>query len=99
MLQLPKFWPRVDPNGVQSAVEVMPFSVYSSRSARGDFAVGLRGWNSPTAEAGNALFVLLGTYDASSGRGAQNWARYANPALDNLTDEALATLDTQFGRR
>jgi peptide/nickel transport system substrate-binding protein len=85
-----QMWTRV---GVQTSVEAMPWSVYSSRASHGDFAVGLRGWNSPTAEAGNTLFVLLGTQNAATGRGVQNWARYSSAALDKVTEDALATLD------
>ena len=35
----------------------------------------------------------MGTYDPAQRRGAGNYGRYSNPALDKLTDEALATFN------
>ena len=45
------------------------------------------------AEAGNALINIMGTYDPKVGRGDFAYGRYSNPALDTLTDQALATMD------
>jgi peptide/nickel transport system substrate-binding protein len=85
-----QMWTRV---GVQTAVDALPWSAFSVRSAHQDFSMGLIGWGSNTAEAGYTLVNIIGTYDAKASRGASNNGRYSNPALDALTDRALATLD------
>ncbi len=57
--------------------------------------MGLLGWGSNTAEAGYTLINVIGTYDPKVGRGSANTGRYSNPALDAMTDKAMATLDDQ----
>lgn len=85
-----QMWSRI---GVTTQVEAMPFAVFTTRAARQEFSVRLMTWNSPTAEAGYMLVNVLGSYDPANGRGMVNNGRYANPALDALTDQALSTLD------
>ncbi len=85
-----QMWSRV---GVQTEVQALPWSIYTARGSHQEWSIGLWGWGSNTAEAGNALINVLGTYDPAHGRGASNQGRYANPALDALTDRALATID------
>ena len=85
-----QMWTRI---GVATTVEVLPGAVYSPRGVRHEFSMGLWGWSNNTAEAGSALINMLGTQDAKTGRGVSNVAGYSNPALDALTDRALATLD------
>lgn len=85
-----QMWSRV---GVQTSVEALPWASYSTRSSKQEFAVGLLGWGSNTAEAAYTLINILGTWDPASGRGASNNGRYANAALDAATDRALATID------
>lgn len=85
-----QMWTRI---GVATTVEVLPGAVYAPRGVHHEFSMGLWGWSNNTAEAGSALINMLGTEDAKSGRGVSNVAGYSNPALDALTDRALATLD------
>jgi peptide/nickel transport system substrate-binding protein len=85
-----QMWTRV---GIATAVEVLPGAVYAPRGVHHEFSMGLWGWSNNTAEAGSALINIFGTQDAKAGRGVSNVAGYANPALDALTDRALATLD------
>jgi ABC-type transport system substrate-binding protein len=85
-----QMWTRI---GVQTTVEALPWASYSVRAARQEFSIGLIGWGSNTAEAGYTLVNVVGTYDPAVGRGSSNSGRYSNPALDALTDRALATLD------
>ena len=58
-----------------------------------EFAAGIGGWGSNTAEAGYMLVNILGTQDKAKGRGASNSRGYSNAALDTLTEKALSTLD------
>jgi peptide/nickel transport system substrate-binding protein len=85
-----QMWSRV---GVATTVEILPGAIYSPRGVHHEYSMGLWGWSNNTAEAGSALINILGTEDAKIGRGVSNVAGYSNPALDALTDRALATLD------
>jgi peptide/nickel transport system substrate-binding protein len=85
-----QMWTRV---GIATTVEVLPGAVYAPRGVHHGYAMGLWGWSNNTAEAGSALINIFGTQDAKAGRGVSNVAGYSNPALDALTDRALATLD------
>jgi peptide/nickel transport system substrate-binding protein len=84
-----QMWSRI---GIQTAVEALPWSSYSARIGHQEFSVGLSGWGA-RPEAGNALINIMGTYDPKVGRGDFAYGRYSNPALDALTDRALATMD------
>ena len=85
-----QMWARI---GVQTTVEALPWNGFSARSAKQEFSAALGGWGSNTAEAGYLLVNIIGTYDPKAGRGASNQRRYTNPAMDSLTDKALATFD------
>jgi peptide/nickel transport system substrate-binding protein len=84
-----QMWSRI---GIQTGVEALPWSSYPARAGHQEFSVGLWGWGG-AAEAGNALINIMGTYDPKVGRGTNTNGRYSNPALDALTDQALATMD------
>jgi ABC-type transport system substrate-binding protein len=85
-----QMWTRI---GVATQVEALPWSVYSVRSAKQEFSIGMLGVGSITGEAGYALVNFWGSFGPAGSRGANNNGRYANPALDALTDKALATID------
>ena len=84
-----QMWSRI---GIQTVVEALPWSSYTARAGHQEFSVGLWGWGG-AAEAGNALINIMGTYDPKVSRGSTTHGRYSNPALDALTDRALATMD------
>jgi peptide/nickel transport system substrate-binding protein len=79
--------------GVQTSVDALPWSSYSPRRAKQEFASGLAGWGSTTGEAGYFLVNILGTYDPATRSGPGNSSRYSNAELDALRDKALTTLD------
>jgi peptide/nickel transport system substrate-binding protein len=85
-----QMWTRV---GVATSVEALPWNTYAPRAAKHEFALGLSGWGSNTAEAGYLLVNILGTQDKAKGRGASNSRGYSNAGLDALTERALSTLD------
>ncbi len=85
-----QMWSRI---GVQTAVEALPWSSYSARASHQEFAIGLLGWGSNTAEAGYTLINVIGTSQPAAGRGLSNNGHYSNPTLDALTDRALSTND------
>jgi peptide/nickel transport system substrate-binding protein len=85
--------------GIKTAVETMPKSVYFKRASRGgpnkspEFSFVLVGWGAGSGEASSPLKSLLHTYDKSRGFGASNRGRYSNPEVDQLVEQALATVD------
>ena len=82
-------WTRI---GVTTRLEMLPGAIYSPRGVHHEYAMGLWSWSNGTAEAGYALVNVLGTQDGAA-RGVSNVAGYTNPRVDQLTDQALATLD------
>ncbi len=85
-----QMWARI---GVETAVEGIPFAVYSPRGAKQQFQVYFGSLGNPTMEAGLLLRNLLMTVNPAAGAGTYNWSRYSNAALDTLVSKALSTVD------
>ena len=79
--------------GIDAKVETMPSSVYFTRATKGDFGYMLLGWGTESGEQGSSLRSLLATYDAATGMGTTNRARYSNAELDRRIAEAMSTMD------
>ena len=89
-----QFWTRA---GVKTQVQVVPWSVYSGRATKNEYAVSVIAWGNGTGEAGYGLLQTLATNDAKRGRGANNWGRYSNESVDKALD--AATVEFDAGRR
>lgn len=87
-----QFWSRI---GVKTKVEVVPWSVYSSRANKNEFAVSVIAWGNGTGEAGYGLLQTLATSDAKRGRGSNNWGRYSNESVDKALDAATVEFDAK----
>lgn len=87
-----QFWSRI---GVKTKVEVVPWSVYSARANKNEFAVSVIAWGNGTGEAGYGLLQTLASNDAKRGRGANNWGRYSNEAVDKALDAATVEFDAR----
>ena len=85
-----QFWTRI---GVKTKVEVVPWSVYSSRATKNEYAVSVIAWGNGTGEAGYGLLQTLATTDPKRGRGANNWGRYSNESVDKALDAATVEFD------
>ena len=85
-----QFYSRV---GIEAKVQTMPASVYFTRATKLEFGYMLLGWGTESGEQGSSLRSLLATYDPAKGMGVTNRARYSNPELDRLIEEAMSTLD------
>jgi peptide/nickel transport system substrate-binding protein len=85
-----QMWTRI---GVVTTVDAMPFAVYSPRGAKREFQAYFGSLGNPSMEAGLLLRSLLMTADPTTGAGTYNWSGYSNPALDALTNRAMATVD------
>jgi peptide/nickel transport system substrate-binding protein len=85
--------------GIDTTVETMPRSVYFKRASAGgpdgtpEFSFMLVGWGAGSGEASDPLRALIHTYEKDRGFGATNRGRYSNPEVDQLIEEALATID------
>ncbi len=79
--------------GIVTKVETMPSSVYFSRANKPEFSFILVGWGSDTAEASSPLRALLATFNTQKGMGQANRGRYSSAKMDELLDQALATVD------
>lgn len=79
--------------GIVSKVEVMPWAVYSGKSANAEFSFALGSWGVNTGETSNPLVALNLTYSKEAGTGASNLGRYSNPKLDDLVKHATRTMD------
>ncbi|MDB5914443.1 MAG: transporter substrate-binding protein, partial [Ramlibacter sp.] len=87
-----QFWTRI---GVKTQVQVVPWSVYSSRATKNEYAVSVIAWGNGTGEAGYGLLQTLATSDAKRGRGANNWGRYSSEAVDKALDAATVEFDAR----
>ena len=74
-----------------SRVEPHPAASYFTKARNGDFAFAMLGWGSFGADL--ALRTLVATSNAEKGYGTWNWGRYSNPRVDQLVEQALASVD------
>lgn len=79
--------------GIETKVEVMPWSVYAGRNTNGDFSMALNAWGVNTGETSNPLGAIIATADRASGQGVANNGRYSNKDVDLLLQRALHTMD------
>jgi len=77
--------------GIQARVEAMPMSAFLGRVRKDETAVSLLGWGSFAADL--AVRSLVASPNADRGYGAWNWGRYANPKVDALMEQSLASVD------
>ena len=85
--------------GIVTDVETLPKAVYFKRASAGgpdgtpEFSFILVGWGAGTGEASSPLKALIHTYDKDRGMGASNRGRYSNAKVDEMIEQALATVD------
>ncbi len=77
--------------GIEAKVTALPLAAYFPKARALEFPFAMLGWGSFSGDL--ALRSLAMTYDAEKGTGAWNWGRYANPKVDRLVTQALATVD------
>lgn len=79
--------------GIQTNVVAVPPAAFFPASGRLEYSFLLTGYGIVTGEPSSFMTFSLLAWDKDRGRGAGNRGRYANPRLDALYDEALATAD------
>ena len=79
--------------GIDTKVVTLPWATFAAQGSNPTYAfsVMLVGWGSGTGEVSSPLRSLIAT--VGPGRGGSNRGRYGNPKVDQLIDEALATVD------
>ncbi len=85
-----QMWTRI---GVTTQIETIPNSVFAARATQRQLSMGLWSWGSNSGEGGYMLVNVLNTISRERSTGNYNRAGYSNPALDSLTERAMATLD------
>jgi peptide/nickel transport system substrate-binding protein len=77
-----QMWTRI---GLKAEVEALPGAVFFTRASQYGAENGA-----------NSLRALVARYDPAKGFGTANRTRYSNPVVDNLLEEALATMDEEL---
>jgi peptide/nickel transport system substrate-binding protein len=81
-------WARI---GVIAEVQSLPAAVFLTRAGRQEFSIVLAAQGG--INAGVSLRSMVASWDERAGRGLTNRMRYANAALDDLIERAIATTD------
>jgi peptide/nickel transport system substrate-binding protein len=81
-------WGRI---GIRTAVETMPHTVYSGRTARNELSHMLHSWGAGTGEAAGTFVGIVHTRGGAYG--GSNRGRYSNPEVDAAIRQALVTVD------
>ncbi|MFT3690941.1 ABC transporter substrate-binding protein [Paenirhodobacter sp.] len=85
-----QFWTRI---GVETQVEVVPYSVYGSRANKNEYAMTMIGWGNGTGEGSYAMTTILATVNPEKGTGASNWGHYSSARHDELLAAASSEFD------
>jgi peptide/nickel transport system substrate-binding protein len=83
-----QMWGRI---GIRTAVETMPHTVYSGRTARNELSQMLHSWGAGTGEASGTFVGIVHTRGGAYG--GSNRGRYSNPQVDAAIRQSLVTVD------
>ena len=86
-----QMWQRI---GVQTSIELQPWSTYASRVGRGEYSIMIGAVAAVTSEGSQVLRSAMGTVDQARGWGGFNWGRYSNARLDALVERAASIADS-----
>ena len=78
--------------GIDATIETMPKAVYFGRMQAREFPAYMLGWGNNRGNSISILKSVVGTPNKEAGRGSWN-ASYSDPVLDEMIDEAAATMD------
>lgn len=81
--------------GIDTKVVVQPWAPFIAAASAPGYAYSfiLIGNSATTGEASFGIRVQFGTVDVAKGMGGSNRARYSNPRIDSMIDQAMATID------
>jgi peptide/nickel transport system substrate-binding protein len=78
---------------VRTAVDTAPYASFITKASQQAFSTFLVSWGTATGEPGAGLRSTVATYDAATGMGSVNRARYSNPVFDQQLVAAMRELD------
>jgi len=81
--------------GIDTKVEVMPWSVYSNNYSDGEYSLFLGSWGVNTGEVSNPALAVVAGRDAEKGTGRYNGGGIDVPEINELLDEATSTLEEE----
>lgn len=81
--------------GIDASIDASTASVFFSRRDQYEFSLYLAGWGAATGEMSSPLRALVATPDPARGMGGTNRGRYSNPAMDELLQQAMVTVDDE----
>lgn len=79
--------------GIETSVEVMPWSMYSSKYPKQEFSLFLGSWGVNTGEVSNPAIAIVAEKDPEIGTGRYNGGGINNETINTLLKKATATLD------
>ncbi|WP_229672929.1 ABC transporter substrate-binding protein [Salipiger pallidus] len=79
--------------GIDTKVEVLPWSVYSNNYSNGEYSLFLGSWGVNTGEVSNPALAVVAGRDADKGTGRYNGGGIDVPEINDLLDQATASLD------
>ncbi|WP_417824019.1 ABC transporter substrate-binding protein [Thalassospira lucentensis] len=79
--------------GIDTKVEVLPWSVYSNKYSDGEYSLFLGSWGVNTGEVSNPALAIVAGRDAEKGTGRYNGSGIDIPEVNALLDEATSTLE------
>ncbi|MEP7069615.1 MAG: ABC transporter substrate-binding protein [Usitatibacter sp.] len=86
-----QMWTRI---GLKAEVEALPGAVFFTRASKQEFSAFAAQYGAEDSI--NSLRALVASYDTAKGYGTANRTRYANPVVDSLLTETLATMDDEL---
>ncbi len=86
-----QMWTRI---GLKAEVEALPGAVFFTRASKQEFSAFSAQYGAEDSM--NSLRALVASYDTAKGYGTANRTRYANPVVDSLLTETLATMDDEL---
>jgi peptide/nickel transport system substrate-binding protein len=79
--------------GIDTSVEVLPWSMYSDKYSNGAYSMYLASWGVNTGEVSNPAVAFVASRNEEKGTGRYNGGGISDPEIDALLDEATSTLD------
>lgn len=79
--------------GIDTKVEVMPWSVYSNNYSDGEYSLFLGSWGVNTGEVSNPALAVVAGRDADKGTGRYNGGGINVTEINDLLEQATSTLD------
>jgi peptide/nickel transport system substrate-binding protein len=81
--------------GIKANIDASTASQFFAKRTKRAFSMWLAGWGSDSGDMSSPLKALLATPNKDKGMGTTNPGGYSNPKVDQLTEQALSTVDDE----